>query len=146
MSFAFEALGLRKTFRRWWSRRDVRALRDVNFSVEPGTIFGLLGPNGAGKTTLVKIALTIAYPNRGEVRLLGESNRNRSILRRVGYLPENPRFPAHLTAWQVLRLYGSLSGCDMRTASKNAAIWLERLGPGQGGQMGGSGLSEGADR
>lgn len=124
---AFEAVSLAKTFRRWWSRRAVRALQNVNLTVEPGAIFGLLGPNGAGKTTLVKIALTIAYPDEGEMRLLGRSIRHRSVLRRVGYLPENPRFPTHLTAWQILQLYGSLSGADMKTVRKNASNWLERL-------------------
>lgn len=127
MRFAFEAISLSKTFGHWWSRRKVRALQDIDFAVEPGTIFGLLGPNGAGKTTLVKIALTIAYPDSGEIRLLGESVRHRSVLRRVGYLPENPRFPSHLTAWQVLCLYGSLSGADMKAVDANAAKWLERL-------------------
>jgi ABC-2 type transport system ATP-binding protein len=124
---AFEALSLTKTFRRWWSRRQVRALRDLSLTVVPGSIFGLLGPNGAGKTTLVKIALTIAHADNGEVRLLGESNRHRSILKRVGYLPENPRFPAHLTAWQVLRFYGSLSGGNMQRINENASKWLERM-------------------
>src|SRR5262249_29874302 len=127
MGFAFEAIDLSKTFRRWWSRREVYALRGVSLNVEPGTVFGLLGPNGAGKTTLVKIALTIAHADKGEVLLLGESIRNRSILRRVGYLPENPRFPTHLTAGQVLRLYGSLSGGDRKRLRENAAKWLERL-------------------
>ncbi len=124
---AFEAVSVSKTFRRWWSRRAVRALDDVSFRVDPGTIFGLLGPNGAGKTTLVKLALTIAYPDSGEIRLLGEPNRNRSILRRIGYLPENPRFPAHLTARQVLRLYGSLSGAEPSVVRRNSEVWLERL-------------------
>src|SRR6266581_3490616 len=123
----FEAISLSKTFRRWWSRQEVRALESVNCAVAPGTVFGLLGPNGAGKTTLVKIALTIAHADSGEVRLLGESNRNRSILKRVGYLPENPRFPAHLTAWQVLRLYGNLSGAETKTVRENASKWLDRL-------------------
>ncbi len=127
MTAALEVRGVSKTFRRWWSRREVRALRNVSFGVQPGTIFGLLGPNGAGKTTLVKIALTIAYPDDGEIRVLGESVRNRSVLRRVGYLPENPRFPTHLTAWQVLRLYGSLSGADISHVDENAAKWLDRL-------------------
>jgi ABC-2 type transport system ATP-binding protein len=76
----------------------VRALHNVGLAVEPGTIFGLLGPNGAGKTTLVKIALTIARQNAGEIRLLGESNRNRAVLRKVGDLPQNPRLPTHLKA------------------------------------------------
>jgi ABC-2 type transport system ATP-binding protein len=124
---AFEAISLTKTFRRWWSKREVRALQNVSFAVEPGSIFGLLGPNGAGKTTLVKIALTISRADLGEVRLLGESIQNRSILRRIGYLPENPRFPTHLTAWQVLRLYGSLSGANIRTVEENATKWLARL-------------------
>src|SRR5262245_45707881 len=79
MHSAFEAANLSKTFRRWWSRREVQALRGVSLAVEGGSVFGLLGPNGAGKTTLVKIALTIAHPDSGEVRLLGESIRNRSI-------------------------------------------------------------------
>src|SRR5437867_12981064 len=127
MSPVFEAVSLSKTFRRWWSRQEVQALQDVNCAVAPGTVFGLLGPNGAGKTTLVKIALTIANGDSGEVRLLGESNRNRSILRRVGYLPENPRFPMHLNAIQVLRLYGSLSGGDSNRIRENAEQWLERL-------------------
>ena len=56
----------------------------------------------------------------GEVRLLRESIRNRSILRRVGYLPVNPRFPMHLNAIQVLRLYGSLSGGDHNRIHDNA--------------------------
>src|SRR5437016_5479562 len=128
---ALEVKALSKTFRKWWSRRRVHALQSVDLRVEPGAIFGLLGPNGAGKTTLVKIALTIAHANSGEVRLLGESIRNRSVLRRVGYLPENPRFPTHLTAWQVLRLYGSLSGADMKRINQNASKWLERLDLGQ---------------
>jgi ABC-2 type transport system ATP-binding protein len=127
MAAVFEAVSLSKTFRKWWSKREVRALEDVNIQVEAGTIFGLLGANGAGKTTLVKIALTIAHPDAGEVRLLGQSIRHRSILSRIGYLPENPRFPNHLTAWQVLRLYGSLSGADSKRVRENAARWLERL-------------------
>jgi ABC-2 type transport system ATP-binding protein len=128
MSFAFEAISLSKTFRRWWSARGtVHALNDVSFVVEPGTIFGLLGPNGAGKTTLVKIALTIARPTSGEARLFGQPVLGRSILSRVGYLPENPRFPVHLTARQVLSLYGSMSGADLKRVRANSEKWLERL-------------------
>jgi ABC-2 type transport system ATP-binding protein len=127
MRFALEVVGLSKTFRRWWSRREIRALQDVSLAVEPGTVFGLLGPNGAGKTTLVKAALTITHLDHGEIALLGESVRNRSVLRRVGYLPENPRFPSHLTAMQVLRFYGNLSGVDDKRVRESGMKLLERL-------------------
>ena len=125
---ALEFHSISKTYRSWWSRRSVRALIDVDLTVEPGSVFGLLGPNGAGKTSLVKIALTIARPNKGEVRLLGETTRDRSIFKRVGYLPESPRFPAHLTANNVLRLYGNMSGRDTAYIREHGAEWLERVG------------------
>jgi ABC-type multidrug transport system ATPase subunit len=83
MTFAFEAIGLNKTFRQWWRKDRVAALKNVSLSVEPGTIFGLLGANGAGKTTLIKIALTIARADAGRVQLLGQSFGDRSILKRI---------------------------------------------------------------
>jgi branched-chain amino acid transport system ATP-binding protein len=45
----------------------VRALDDVSFVVEPGTIHGLIGPNGAGKTTLVNILGGLLPPSAGRM-------------------------------------------------------------------------------
>ena len=50
---------------------EIRALDDVSFVVEAGTVFGLLGPNGSGKTTIVRILTTILRPDSGEAQLLG---------------------------------------------------------------------------
>lgn len=47
------------------------ALRDVNFSVEPGEVVGIIGANGAGKSTLLKILSRITDPTEGYVRLRG---------------------------------------------------------------------------
>ena len=69
-----------------------------------------------------------AHADAGDVHLLGQPLRDRTILKRIGYLPENPRFPAHLTAFQVLCLYGSLSGADTKRVRNNSMKWLERLG------------------
>ena len=101
---------------------------DVDLSVEQGSIIGLLGPNGAGKTSLIKIALTIAHPDRGTVRLLGQTTKDRSVFRRIGYLSESSRFPAHLTARNVLRLCGSMSGRDPDFVRREGQMWLERVG------------------
>ena len=44
---------------------DVRAVDDISFQVEAGSIFGFLGPNGAGKSTTIKILTTLALPTAG---------------------------------------------------------------------------------
>jgi len=49
----------------------VQALQDVNFSFEPGQIFGLIGPNGAGKSTLVNIISGYDRPDTGSVSVDG---------------------------------------------------------------------------
>jgi len=69
MTFAFEATGLSKTFRQWWRKDRVAALKNVSLSVEPGTIFGLLGANGAGKTTLFRMMMGSEKPDAGEIHI-----------------------------------------------------------------------------
>jgi len=51
--------------------RPIRAVDDLSFSVQRGSIFGLLGPNGAGKTTTLRIMTTLARPGGGTVEVLG---------------------------------------------------------------------------
>jgi ABC-2 type transport system ATP-binding protein len=88
----------------------VNALNDFTFNVEQGEIFGLLGPNGAGKTTLIKILLAITFPTNGSAKLFGTDVKNYKAKTKVGYLPENHKFPSYLTGEQVLGYYGQLSG------------------------------------
>jgi ABC-2 type transport system ATP-binding protein len=87
----------------------VHALRGVNMRVERGEVFGLLGPNGAGKSTLVKIMMTVVKPTRCGGTLLGKPIGDKPTLARVGYLPENHRFPKYLTGRQTLDFFGALS-------------------------------------
>jgi ABC-2 type transport system ATP-binding protein len=49
----------------------VRAVDDLSFSVDQGTIAGFLGPNGSGKTTTLRAVLGLVAPTRGEVRIGG---------------------------------------------------------------------------
>ncbi|MBL8843919.1 MAG: ABC transporter ATP-binding protein [Planctomycetes bacterium] len=109
-------------------RSGVRALREVSLSVERGEIFGLLGPNGAGKTTLVKVLLDIVRPSRGRTALLGTSSRQTASRQRVGYLPEDHRFPDYHTAESALLFYAGLSGLSPRAARPRAAALLAEVG------------------
>jgi ABC-2 type transport system ATP-binding protein len=88
----------------------VEALKGVSLSVDKGEIFGLLGENGAGKTTIVKILLGIVKPTEGEAYILNMPTGTASVRNRVGYLPEDHRFPDYHTGYSLLDYYGSLLG------------------------------------
>src|SRR5205814_3513006 len=47
------------------------AVKDISFTVEPGSLVGFLGPNGAGKTTTLKMLSGLLYPSGGSARVLG---------------------------------------------------------------------------
>ena len=105
-----ETKNLSKEYSSRFSRQKVNALNDFSFKVNKGEIFGLLGPNGAGKTTLIKILLSITFPTRGSAKIFDTDVKSYKWKKRVGYLPENHKFPNYLTGEQVLSYYGRLSG------------------------------------
>ncbi len=94
----------------------VRALDDFSLSISPGITFGLLGPNGAGKTTFIKILLGLTRPTTGTATLFGIPVTTYRARSRIGYLPENHRFPLFLTGAQLMDYCGRLSG--MRSATE----------------------------
>ena len=119
---------LHKTYRDgFFRRRRVEALQGVSFSISEREIFGLLGPNGAGKTTLIKILLGIVRKSRGNAQVLGQPAGNREIRRHIGYLPENHRFPLHLTGNTVMEYYGGLSKLSGREIRDRRQRLLEMV-------------------
>lgn len=89
-------------------------IRNLNLTIEAGTIYGLLGENGAGKTTTFKIMTGLLSPTAGIVRLHGQviSSRNRSYLKDIGILIETPVFYGHLSARENLEIHLSYMGLD----------------------------------
>lgn len=60
---------LRSFFKRTY--RDVRAVDQVSFQIQPGEVVGFLGPNGAGKTTTLKMLSGLLHPTAGRAQVLG---------------------------------------------------------------------------
>jgi ABC-2 type transport system ATP-binding protein len=117
-----ETQDLRKRYGR------VQALDGVSLSVERGEIYGLLGPNGAGKTTLIKILLGITRYWQGEANLLGEPAGVTGVRRKVGYLPEDHRFPGYHSAASLLDFYGQLLGLPRGERRRRIPEYLETVG------------------
>ena len=109
-------------------RGRVHALRGIEMRVGRGEIFGLLGPNGAGKSTLVKIMMTIVRPTRAEGSILGRPIGHKPTLARIGYLPENHRFPRYLSGRETLEFFGALSGMPRPARKTRAAELIETVG------------------
>ena len=109
---AVEVNELTKIFKSKLGKQNITALNNFSLSVESGTVFGLLGPNGAGKTTLIKVLLGITFPTAGGASVLNSNISNYKIRSRIGYLPENHKFPNYLTAEQVLKYFSKLSGYE----------------------------------
>ncbi len=104
------------------------ALEGLSLSIASGEVVGLLGPNGAGKTTAVKILLGLVAASSGTARIFGIPVSDPSARRRVGYLPEQFRFPEWLTGAQLLDLHGRLAGLDADRRRTRAGEVLELVG------------------
>lgn len=81
------------------------ALDDVDVMFRPG-VNGLLGPNGAGKTTMLRILATVLPPDAGTVDAFGvdpsTGDGRLALRRRLGYLPQEPGFHRHFTAFEFV--------------------------------------------
>ncbi|MFH0880698.1 MAG: ABC transporter ATP-binding protein [Lentisphaerota bacterium] len=117
-----------KTFRDFWRRPRVQAVRGVSFEVNQGEVFGLLGPNGSGKSTIIKMILGLLHPTTGHLRVLGQSPRDIKTKARVGYLPEESYIYPYLTPDETLGFYGSLFDLDARTRRERTEQLLDMVG------------------
>jgi ABC-2 type transport system ATP-binding protein len=104
------------------------ALDGLSLRVGQGEVVGLLGPNGAGKTTTVKILLGLVAPTAGHAELFGLPVTDPAARRRVGYLPEQFRFPGWMTGAGLLELHGRLAGLDAAVRAEHAAEVLDLVG------------------
>ena len=121
MSGAFEARGLRKLY------GPKEALRGLSLDVADGEVVGLLGPNGAGKSTLAKIACGLVRASSGSATVGGHPAGSAPARRAVGYLAELFRFPAWITADELLRLHQRLAGSAGGAAERAELLGLVGL-------------------
>jgi ABC-2 type transport system ATP-binding protein len=105
------------------------AVHDLDLSVPVGTIYGILGPNGAGKSTTLRMAMNIIGRDGGEVSLLGaDPATDRSVLRRIGYLPEERGLYKRMKVLDTIVFFARLKGMAAADARREGERWLERMG------------------
>ncbi len=83
--------------------RGCDALRNVDLSVDPGTVFALLGENGAGKTTMIRILTGFQKPTSGECRVcdIDPTRQPLEVRRRIGYVSDAPALYDWMTVGEI---------------------------------------------
>jgi len=107
--------------------REIPAVHDISFALEPGQITGFIGPNGAGKTTTLKMLSGILHPTSGDARVLGHQPwlRNPAFLRQIAMIRGSQPLggPSELTVMDALRLQQLIYEVPEHSFHKN----LDRL-------------------
>ena len=101
-----------------------RAVDNVSFSVERGSVFGLLGANGAGKSTLIRMLCGILEPTSGEAFVAGKSISAEpdAIKKRIGYMSQLFSLYSDLTVRENIRLFAGIYGI-FASAERERAAW-----------------------
>jgi ABC-2 type transport system ATP-binding protein len=110
----------------------LRALEAINLEIPPRGIFGLLGPNGSGKSTAIKLILGLLKPSDGCCEVFGEPAGSLTSRKRIGYLPENPRFHNFLTGRELVRYFAVLSGMGKEAIREQTEKVINQVGMEQG--------------
>jgi ABC-2 type transport system ATP-binding protein len=108
---------------------DFEAVKDVNFSVSEGEIFGLLGPNGAGKSTLIRMMTTLIPVTAGKALVAGHdvSKDPDDVRRVIGVIPQALTSDQDLTLEENLSIYAKLYGVPREQRKKNIEEVLEAV-------------------
>jgi ABC-2 type transport system ATP-binding protein len=115
-----EVQGLKKSF------GSVKAVDDLNFTVEKGQIMGLIGQNGSGKTTTFRIILRLLMQDAGTVHWRGKPF-SKEFFDHVGYLPEERGLNQKMTVEHQILYFAQLRGKKKSEIEPLIDKWMEDL-------------------
>jgi ABC-2 type transport system ATP-binding protein len=104
-----------------------KAVDDVSFSIEQGSIFGLLGPNGAGKTTLLRMITGIFYADSGELLFDGKPFDPQNDFVHIGYMPEERGLYKKMKIGEQAMYLAQLKGLSRSEALEKIKFWFKKF-------------------
>jgi len=104
-----------------------KAVDDVSFSIEQGSIFGLLGPNGAGKTTLLRMITGIFYADSGDLLFDGKPFDPQNDFVHIGYMPEERGLYKKMKIGEQAMYLAQLKGLSKSEALEKIKYWFKKF-------------------
>lgn len=104
-----------------------RAVDDISFSLNAGSIFGLLGPNGAGKTTLIRMITGIFFPDEGEITFEGKKFDPMNDIVKIGYMPEERGLYKKMKIGEQAVYLAQLKGLSKADAMAKVKEWFVKF-------------------
>jgi len=91
---------------------NVKAVRDISFSIDQGKVVGFIGANGAGKTSTMRMMVTLQLPTKGRIRICGRDVMDDPIevRHRIGWMPDSFGTYDNMTVLEYLDFYGRAFG------------------------------------
>jgi len=101
-----------------------KAVDDISFSADTGSIFGLLGPNGAGKTTLIRMITGIFYPDSGNILFDNRKFDPVNDVVHIGYMPEERGLYKKMKIGEQALYLAQLKGLKRSDAMAKIKEWF----------------------
>ncbi len=104
-----------------------KAVDDISFTIQEGSIFGLLGPNGAGKTTLLRMITGIFYQDSGTITLNGKVFNPQTDIANIGYMPEERGLYKKMKIGEQAVYLAQLKGLNKSDATAKVKEWFTKF-------------------
>jgi ABC-2 type transport system ATP-binding protein len=104
-----------------------KAVDDISFEIQQGSIFGLLGPNGAGKTTLLRMITGIFYPDEGSIIFNGKKFDPINDVVHIGYMPEERGLYKKMKIGEQALYLAQLKGLGRAEAMQKIKEWFVKF-------------------
>ena len=104
-----------------------KAVDDISFTIQQGSIFGLLGPNGAGKTTLLRMITGIFYPDSGNILFNGKKFDPLKDAEKIGYMPEERGLYKKMKIGEQAIYLAQLKGMSKHDALQKIKAWFVKF-------------------
>lgn len=105
----------------------LKAVDDVSFEIEDGSIMGFIGPNGSGKTTVFRMILDFLVPEKGGQILWDGRPMSNKVYDLVGYLPEERGLYDKMTIEDQIVYFASLRGMKRSDIIQQIDEWMEKF-------------------